>query len=235
MPTRTSHRWSSLPGNFDRLHTFAVFPSDNDYGIPSLLQEKWIPKWLQPYGVRVRTDTMPEGGAMHFFLDDYRFEVLWNRPWTTLSAPKAMGYALAPDFSVYRDWPLALQIFNVYRNRWMGRFWQEQGIHVIPTVVWSDQRSYDFCFAGIDKGSIVACSSVGVRDGESLDYFAAGYREMVRRLEPEHVVFYGNKLDYGLRHLAPYTTYPTFWENIRQIKKWQQQATTFETEIEQNE
>lgn len=219
MPTRTSHRWKSLPGNYDRLHTFAIFPSDNDYGIPSLRQDKFIPQWLQPYGVRLRADSVPEGGAMHFFLDDYRFEVLWNRPWDGLAAPRTLGRALAPDFSVYRDWPIALQIFNVYRNRWLARFWQEQGIAVLPTVVWGDQRSYDFCFAGIEKGSVVACSSVGVRDGESLDYFNAGYREMVRRLEPEHVVFYGHKFDWDLRQLVPYTTYPTFWENLRQLKK----------------
>lgn len=156
---------------------------------------------------------------MHFFLDDFRFEVLWNRPWDTLSAPLRMGYALAPDFSLYRDWPYALQLFNVYRNRWMGRFWQEQGIHVIPTVVWGDMSSYDFCFAGIEPGGVVACSSVGVRDGESLDYFSAGYREMVRRLAPQHVVFYGNKLDYDLRQLVPLTTYPTRWESIRKVKK----------------
>lgn len=230
MPTRTSHRWESLPGNFDRHHTFALYPATNDYGIPSLLQDNWIPKWLQPYGVRVRTSELPDGGAMHFFLDDYRFEVLWNRPWTTLPSPRRMGFALAPDFSVYRDWPIAIQIYNVYRNRWMGRFWQEQGIRVIPTVVWGDQRSYDFCFAGIEKGSVVACSSVGVRSGEDLDYFAAGYEEMVRRLAPAHIVFYGNKLDYSLRQLAPYTTYPTFWETIRKVKKTQQQVVSMQAE-----
>lgn len=218
MPTRTSHRWSSLPGNFDRLHTFKIFASDNAYDIPLIERETWIPRWLHPYGARIRTDETPEGGALHFFLDDFRFEVIWNRPWDTLTAPMKTGYALAPDFSLYRGWPKALQIFNIYRNRWVAAFWQSQGIHVIPTVVWSDVQSYEYAFCGIPKGNTVAVSSVGVRDGEALDYFNHGYREMVARLEPAHVVFYGRKIDPELQALAPLTTYPTRWESIKQVK-----------------
>lgn len=34
-----------------------------------------------------------------------------------------------------------------------------KGIRVIPTVAWSDRGSFDFCFKGIPKGSIVAVST----------------------------------------------------------------------------
>ena len=198
-----------------------IFDSDNEWGIPTLQQETWVPRWLQPYGERVRTPEMPDGGALHFFLDDFRFEIVWNRPIDTLAAPQKMGYALTPMFSCYHDWPKAGRIWNTYRNRWMGAYWQMNGIHVIPTVTLAmgDVSDFDFVFAGIPRGSTVAASAVGVNDGQSMDYFRRGYREMVERLQPNHVVFYGYKIPEELQELAPISCYPTRWDNIRQIKK----------------
>lgn len=220
MATRSSHVWRTLPGNFDRLHTFAIFESDNEYGIPVVRKETWIPRWLHPYGVRIRTEEIPTGGAIHFFLDDYRFETVWSRPFDTLESPKKMGRVLSPMFSTYRDWPKALQIFNTYRNRWTAAFWQDHDIAVIPTVCWSDEASYDWSFAGIPVGSTVATSAVGVTDDVSERYFERGYREMIARLQPHHVVFYGNKISEQLQALAPITMYPTRWDSIKRTKIW---------------
>lgn len=70
-----------------------------------------------------------------------------------------------PDFSMYSDLPLAIQIYNTFRRRWCGAFWQEQGLNVIPSVCWGTSESYDFCFEGIEKGSIVAVLSFGNTEG----------------------------------------------------------------------
>lgn len=220
MATRSSHLWKSLPGNFDRLHTATLFDSDDPYGIPTVEKETWIPRWLHPYGARIRTNEVPDGGALHFFLDDYRFETIWNRPNDTLAAPLGVGSALSPMFSCYRNWPRVLQIYNTYRNRWIAAFWQENGVRVIPTVCWSDHTSYGFAFAGIPEGSTVATSAVGVKDAESISYFEMGYREMIQRLKPHHVVFYGAKIAPELQELAPITLYPTRWDSIRRTKAW---------------
>lgn len=218
MATRSSHRWKQLPGNFDKLHTSMIFAASNSWGIPDLQKETWVPAWLHPFGIRFRTDDPPPNGAMHFFLDDYRFEVTWTRPWDTMVALHKTGQALSPDFSVYHDWPLVTQLWNVYRNRWLGRFWQEQGVRVIPTLAWSTPDSYDFAFAGVSEGSTVATSMLGVNDMLSVKYFEDGYREMVRRLKPHHVVFYGKKLPPFLRDLVPVTMYDTRWESIRKAR-----------------
>ena len=50
---------------------------------------------------------------------------------------------ITPDFSLYRDWPVMLQQWNVYHSRWVGRFWQEHGLRIIPTVNWSTPDSYE--------------------------------------------------------------------------------------------
>ena len=73
-------------------------------------------------------------------------------------------------------------------------------MEVIPDVVWGDEESFEFCFDGIPKGGTVAVSSVGVSldgewNGKESNMFKAGYDEMMRRIEPETVIFYGSMID----------------------------------------
>lgn len=85
--------------------------------------------------------------------------------------------------------PLAMQMFSVFMNRWCGAYWQSYGLTVIPTISWSTKDSYDFCFSGVEMGSIVAVSTLGVLREEKL--FMDGYNEMYRRIKPEYVYCYG--------------------------------------------
>jgi hypothetical protein len=233
--TRTSHRWQSKPGSFDALHAAQIFPADNAWGIPVLAHTpaSQVPGWLVPYRQRIRanepgTRSMHEDGCVHFFLDDYRFETVWNRPVKALEALRPYHTLLTPDFSLYRDWPLLLQLWNTYRSRWCGRFWQEEGFTVIPTVSWSTAVSYDFCFLGVPRRSVVAVSAVGVNLSPGsrqamaapLEYrlFVDGFTEMVRRLEPTVVLSYG-RLPAACHELAEVVTYPTRWTNIRAARR----------------
>jgi hypothetical protein len=220
--TRTSDRWQHKPGNFDILHATRLFPSGNAYGIPDLLHTPLnrIPAWLVPYRQRVRANEPPDDGAVHYFLDDYRFETVWSRPYKALEALAPYQMVLTPDFSLYRDWPRLLQLWNVYRNRWCGRFWQEQGFQVIPTVSWSTADSYDFCFLGVPRRGVVAVSAVGVcrHDPIAQQLFCDGFREMVARLEPVVVLAYG-RLPAACHELVEVVAYPTRWAGIRAARQ----------------
>ena len=222
--TRTSHRWENRPGSFDALHATEQFPADNGLGIPCLAPAPLdrLPAWLAPYRTRIRANDPPDDGAVHFFLDDYRFETVWSRPRKALEALAPYSMLLTPDFSLYRDWPLTLQIWNTYRNRWCGAFWQSQGFTVIPTVSWSTAESYDFCFLGLPTRSVVALSAVGVRLDDPLEeyLFREGFREMVTRLEPAVVLSYG-PLPAWTHELVEVVAYPTRWQGIRRARKWQ--------------
>ena len=66
---------------------------------------------------------------------------------------------LSPEFSLYWDMPRALQIYSTFKNRWCGAYWQRQGFIVIPTVFWSSNDSFEFCFDGIERGLVVAVST----------------------------------------------------------------------------
>ena len=159
-----SKRWASKPGSWDVLHAEQQFATDNEWGIPTLPHVALgkVPAFLIPYRQRIRAKQAPVDGCPHFFLDDYRFETVWSRPHKALQALSPYPTLLSPDFSLHRDYPLTLQLWNVYRNRWCGCFWGQQGFTVIPTVSWSDHRSYPFCFAGITRHSVVAMGTVGV-------------------------------------------------------------------------
>ncbi len=212
--TRSSHNWQQMPGNWDKLNTRALFNSDNSWGIPTLPLCTIVPDRLVAYNDRRACDTALLGSAVHFFLDDYRFETVWSKPERPVSRLKRVGVSLTPDFSLWREMPLAMQLWQVYRSRWCGCWMQFHGVPAIPTISWSTEDSYEFCFAGIPKGSTVAISTVGVRDDNAKANFLLGLSEMMWRLRPSAVLCYGRLDDEQREHLGGTVvkTYPTRWE-----------------------
>ena len=65
---------------------------------------------------------------------------------------------------------------------------------MIPTVGWGDESTFDFCFEGIEKGSVVAVSAYMASEHgnrkDQKEWFLAGYNEMLRRIEPEKIICY---------------------------------------------
>jgi hypothetical protein len=240
MWTRTSDRWQTVPGGWDKLNMQHRYPADNKYNIPDLKAPTTTelpepPLCLIPYNIRVRAENGYADAAMHFFLDDYRFEFVWSNPKQSFLRIQKAWLALTPDFSLYLDYPLAAQIWNTYRNRWCGAHWRAQGLVVVPTVSWSDKRSYDFCFAGIERGSPVAVSTVGAKwDSDTKRAFEHGFNEMVARINPRFIICYGNIN--GLENTFKETEikiYPTYWQSLKLARK-QGQAEKFftgETEV----
>lgn len=91
---------------------------------------------------------------IHFYEDDYLFERLWNNPIKYLDLLKKYKGVILPDFSLYRDMPFAMQIWNIYRSRAIGHWMQKNGINVIPNIRYGDRRSYKLCCDGIEKNSM---------------------------------------------------------------------------------
>lgn len=133
------------------------------------------------------------GKTVHFFLDDYRFESIYKNPNDKIERLKEFNAVLSPDFSMYTEMPVALQLYNCFRNRWTGAYLQQNGITVIPTVRWGNLESFNFCFDGIEKGCVVAVSTLGVKNEKS--HFMLGYNEMRRRIKPEKIICYGKPFD----------------------------------------
>lgn len=101
--------------------------------------------------------------GVHFFIDDYRFKGIYNNPDKSLEKLSQYAFLLTPDYSLYADMNLWRQIESVAHSRWIGAYWQSKGLKVIPTLSWSDARSYSFCFDGVEQNSIVAIGMIGCK------------------------------------------------------------------------
>jgi hypothetical protein len=210
-PLRT--RWKSTPGNFDPNHTLDPQWSENEWGIPEVagVSDRVTPEWsmtFDAYRTRVRREApLPPGkGVVTFFTEDYRFEQLWTSPDRFLGYMSATHWALTPDFSLYTDHPAAVQLWNVFRSRWLGAYWQREGLQIIPTVSWATPASYDYCFLGLPSSSVLAVSTMGVlKHADAVRLWTLGFTEMVNRLNPAQVLCCG-KLPSGLVTDVPITT-----------------------------
>lgn len=97
---------------------------------------------------------------------------------------------------------MSMKIWNVFRSRAIGQFLQDNGIKVIPTISWAEPETFEFCFDGIPKSSIVSVSTVGVkRDSEALKIWKSGMDEMIKVVEPSTILVYGGALDYDYKDI----------------------------------
>lgn len=102
-----------------------VFDSAGKYDIPIInkIEIDEIPELVSFNYAKSEKNRKDKG--VHFFLDDYQFFRIWNTPCNYLDMLKNFKLVFSPDFSLYTDFPVALQIYNHYRKHWLGAFWQK--------------------------------------------------------------------------------------------------------------
>lgn len=177
----------------------AQFAGVGLYDTPPLEPTFKLPEVKEWVGFNyVLSDKHPKGKGVHFFVDDYQFERVWNNPKAYIEKLRQYECVLAPDFSPYGDMPLATQIFNHYRKHWVAKLWQEYGLTVIPTIRSStDPRSLDFYLDGEPVGGIVAISTMWVKEeAEIYDAAKAEWEHMISKLRPSKVLVYGKTFPY---------------------------------------
>ena len=106
---------------------------------------------------------------------------------------KNVKYIVGPDYSVFGDFPVALQIFNIYKSR-VCMAWLKANTNavIIPNIRWTFDFSYEFAFDGIMKGSSIAISILGqIRDKDNRKMFFDGFKEAIGRIEPKAILIYG--------------------------------------------
>lgn len=180
--------------NYENLQK-RIFEGVGKYGIPEIKPTLYDnADWIGFNYAKTVKDRQDKG--VHFFLDDYQFNRLWNDIDRYADMLAQFKYVMSPDFSTYTDFPKAIQIYNHYRKHWIGAYLQEYGVSVIPTISWSVEDSFEWCFDGEPIGGAVAVSSVGAANSrEKKKLFFAGYNAMMERLKPEKVLFYGKVPD----------------------------------------
>lgn len=173
---------------------------EGKYNMPIIEPVDHIPNKLQGFNYVLNKPDHEAG--VHFFLDDYQFERIWQRPDFYIEKLTDFDCVLTPDFSLYLDMPIAMQVWNIYRSRLIGQIMQDYGITVIPTVSWAYKSSFDFCFDGLPKNATLAVSTIGVKqDKEQFQIWVDGMDEMIKRLTPKRIVVYGGKVGYDYKDI----------------------------------
>ena len=119
--------------NFENLDKF-TFPGVGKYEIPQIEPVKAYPhgEFIPVNYHYTAKDTKSK--IVHFFVDDYQFIRYWNTPDKRIPQLSQFAAVCAPDFSIYTDMPLAMQIYNHYRKHWLAAYWQMHGMTVYPTI-----------------------------------------------------------------------------------------------------
>lgn len=129
---------------------------------------------------------------VHFYEDDSSFERIWKNPRKYLPVLKRYAGVIAPDFSLYRDMPLVMQLWNIYRSHAIGSWLLENGVNVIPNVRFGDERTYDACCLGVPHNSTIAIGTHGcVKNRIDREYLSAGIDHVISTLKPRVLVIYG--------------------------------------------
>ena len=95
---------------------------------------------------------------------------------------------LSPDFSLFTNMPLALQIESVFKKQVVRRLLAVSRTQGYTHGLLGDEKSFDFCFDGIERGAVVAVSTYYRENCE--EEFMLGYNQMLERINPSMVLCY---------------------------------------------
>jgi len=171
---------STLEGVAD-LNDFVHFESDLPYDIPPLLSnmipddipgeplEVWagheldLPRqeenpdrwWLTQWAAGNRGVNWEQSIA-YFYTEDFHFERVYEEPALNTKKIMKLGikYAIMPNYSVNPTDPIAKWIWASYRSFFVGRYWQEAGIQVIPDIQYGTaDEALDVTLLGIPENA----------------------------------------------------------------------------------
>lgn len=132
---------------------------------------------------------------VNFYIDDCKFVRLWNSPDKYLEHLKCFHSVCGLDFTLAlgeEGFPFPLNIYNKYRSHALSWYLHMNGIPVIPNAQIADKENLEWCLDGLPKHSTLSVSTNGrVRAKEARMEFVEGFKRMVDRLEPNHVIIIG--------------------------------------------
>ncbi len=186
-----SHRKSGKQNRNAPMFLRNQFPGEGKYGFPQLRRQILDLEGIDLIACTntVATDAEYFDFGVHFFVDDFNFDDLYANPEKTLALYSQYRFCCTPDYSVYGEMPTWRQIESVAHSRWVGAWWQSRGLTVVPTISWDKFPSFDFCFEGIERGSVVAVATYACHQNRA--GFLRGYSTMLEAIRPEAVICYG--------------------------------------------
>ena len=176
----------------DVFHSFLVKDAEyeGELEIPKIKTSSQIPNKIIPFSKARNTSDYDCWVA--FYEYDSVFECLWNNPQKYITLLKKFRGIITPDYSLYCDMPLVMQLWNIYRVKAIGFWLQSKGIEVIPNVRWGDERTLETACLGIEKGKTIAVGTHGcIKSIYNKKMFINGIDYIVGRLKPQNIIVYG--------------------------------------------
>lgn len=172
-----------------------------------------LPEGITPFSRRQEAPTANE--ALGFFEMDGKFADVLKDPGKYIGEFRRFLAIIAPDCSLYRDAPFAVQLGNVYKRQAIGHYWQESGLNVYPLVRWGSADTYTtkrfpeaVAFAGIPRDSLIVVSTYGcIKSKDDKYHFEAGLAKCLETLTPKIVLVHGAMPE---RIFAPYVGHVEF-------------------------
>lgn len=184
--------------NYDVFHAFLVENADFDgyIELPVIKTSDKLPKKVVTFSKAMTKSWTDFDCWVVFYEHDKEFERLWNNPKQYLDKLKKFKGVISPDFSLYRNMPLVMQMWNTYRGRALAVWLQNNDVEIIPNVRFGDERTFSFCFDGIEENKTVAVGTHGcIKRKEDKIFFKVGLARMVQRLSPKIIIVYGSAPD----------------------------------------
>lgn len=135
-----------------------LFPTDNQLEIPCLRLDRQpsvvdIP--FVAFGEQARTFQMNGTGTLHFYVDDYRFNSVFEHPEKILKHhPRNI---VEPNFSLFSETPIAFGMQAIYKKRFIARAMQERGINVFVDLN-VNSKFYQLNMLGVPMGYSAFCT-----------------------------------------------------------------------------
>jgi hypothetical protein len=145
----------------------SLYPSDNDWDVPSLrldMQATAIVPPVLPWGALARG--RPMQGTWHFFTDDSRWSALLRYPPRILES--GCSAAVEPNCTTYEQSPRWEVLASIGRKRTVARQWQDMGVRVLVDLN-IPLASHDLALLGVPHGWLAYATRGYHARPESLD------------------------------------------------------------------
>lgn len=123
----------------------------------------------------------------HFFIQDNKQVCFISNPAVHKDILNSVYATCSPDFSVFLNVYPQFNNATILLNRLIASSFQQQDRFVILTLSWGNADTYNVAFDNIQRGSIVAVSTLGINDQQC---FRLGFTEMIKRVSPQKICWY---------------------------------------------
>ena len=196
-----------------------IYDSNNEFDIPNLLMDMQPNSGLLLPFSGWGADTRAKKGisTYHFYVEDYRFTNIWKNPASVLDS--GCTELVEPNLSLFDTTPIAYGLQQLYKKRWIARFWQECGAKVYADLNVA-QKFYKYNRLGIPDG-YNAFATRGYAD--RLEYLKMEIqiaREISGKDNPNMIVYGGGESVKELCSQSNVLYVEQFMANrVKQIKK----------------